>query len=80
MRIRTVVDFRVSPNGGRLYYLLREWDPPANRYRHTLWMLPMAGGSARRLPEFSPADGQPRWPPGERLAFVSVRAGSSRIC
>src|SRR3990172_1430249 len=49
MAVRTVVDVRISPDGERVAYVLSEPSLEKNEHLATLYIVPSAGGEARRL-------------------------------
>ncbi|GAA3950604.1 serine hydrolase [Actinoplanes auranticolor] len=60
----------LAPDGAHVAYVLRTQDAAADRTVTELWVVPTAGGSARRLTA-GPADTTPVWSPdGTRLAFL----------
>jgi len=73
-------DPQVSPDGATVAYVLRTTDLDADRGRTDLWMVPVAGGTPRRLTTDPAGDSSPRWSPdGESLFFLSSRSGSSQV-
>jgi dipeptidyl aminopeptidase/acylaminoacyl peptidase len=71
-----VLDPRVSPDGGRVAYVVWRIDREANEYRSAVWIAAVDPDRAepRRLTSGLKRDGSPRWSPdGTRLAFVSNR-------
>lgn len=68
-------DPQVSPDGKRVAYVEVGMDRAALEYRHSIWMIPSAGGEPRRFTA-GPNDRTPRWSPdGRALAFVRAPAG-----
>jgi len=73
-------DPQISPDGSMVAYVLRTTDLDADRGRTDLWMVPVAGGTPRRLTTDPAGDHSPRWSPdGESLFFLSSRSGSSQV-
>jgi dipeptidyl aminopeptidase/acylaminoacyl peptidase len=68
-------DVRLSPDGGRVAFVVTTIDIEANEYRSRIWLAATDGSSAPR--PFSAGtgrDSRPRWSPdGATLAFVSHR-------
>jgi dipeptidyl aminopeptidase/acylaminoacyl peptidase len=64
----------VSPDGTQVVYSLGTYDSEENRILADLWMVPVAGGTPRRLTANRASDGSPDFSPdGSRLVFVSKR-------
>ena len=60
----------VSPDGSRIAF----------SYRGDLWIVPAAGGEARRVVELPGWDSRPRWSPdGKMLAFCSDAKGNTDL-
>ncbi len=73
-------DPQVSPDGQRIVYVLRTTDLEADRGRTDLWMVPTAGGEAKRLTAAPESDWNPRWSvDGQAIYFLSTRSGSSQV-
>jgi dipeptidyl aminopeptidase/acylaminoacyl peptidase len=76
-RIAVVGDARISPDGRRVAYVVREVDRDANAYRSTIWMVPTTDGApaeARPFTRGATSEHHPRWSPdGRHLAFLSDR-------
>ena len=72
---------RLSPNGRRVVYTLRETDLAADRGRSDLWMLELDGRSApRRLTSSEENDTAADWAPdGGGIFFLSARSGTTQI-
>src|SRR5262245_22620929 len=69
-----------SPDGSRVVFTRRVYDPQANKNFTSLWMVPIDGGEPQRLTAASANDTAPRWSPdGRSIAFISDRGGSSQV-
>ena len=73
--LRVPTDVRVSPDGSRVCFVVKESSPDKDEYRSAIWLAP-ADGSAppRKITLGSKHDNAPRWSPdGHTLAFLSDR-------
>ena len=79
-KIQRLGAFSLSPDGRQLAFALGTPDVDANTTRSAIWILPSAGGPARRLTSGETSDSEPRFSPdGRRLAFLSNRDGGSQV-
>lgn len=75
-----VSDPQISPDGTWVAFVVTDYSLEDNRGNSDIWIVPPAGGQARRLTQSPSSDNQPRWSPDSRkLAFVSGRGGSPQV-
>ena len=71
--IRSVEDPRISPDGRRVAFVLREDDLAAGKSYAALYVMDRDGGNQRRLTPEKGNDTHPRWSPdGSSLLFLST--------
>ena len=79
-RVARVGAFSVSPDGRSLACAVGIADLEENRMRSAIWMVPAAGGEARKMTSGEKRDSDPKFSPdGKKLAFLSNRDGGSQI-
>ncbi len=79
-RAKRVADPQVSPDGKTVAFVVTEVDKAANKSNSDIWLIPTAGGEARRLTNSPKADRHPRWSPdGKWILFESTRGGSLQL-
>jgi dipeptidyl aminopeptidase/acylaminoacyl peptidase len=67
---------RISPDGKRVAFVATNIDQRKHEYRSSIWVVPTAGGEARRFSGGTANAHSPCWSPdGRWLAFVSDREG-----
>jgi dipeptidyl aminopeptidase/acylaminoacyl peptidase len=78
--LRVPTDVRISPDGSRVAYVVKESNSARDEYRQSLWVAPFDGSApARRLTNGANNDASPRWSPdGRTLAFLSDRGAVAR--
>jgi dipeptidyl aminopeptidase/acylaminoacyl peptidase len=80
MRLQRLSDPQVSPDGRLVLYTATQVDLAGNTRNNDLFVVPLAGGEARRLTTHPRSDNRGRWSPdGRRIAFVSAREGGSQV-
>jgi dipeptidyl aminopeptidase/acylaminoacyl peptidase len=78
LAIKTVSDIQMSPDGGRIAYVLSEIDAEKDCYCTSIWGSRTDGSKPERFASGPGRDFAPRWSPdGTRLAFLSDRGGES---
>lgn len=71
---------QLSPDGERLVYQRRFFDPMKDVRRSNLWLLDAKTGATEPVTTGSVSDGQVTWSPdGQRIAFVSADHGKAQI-
>ena len=75
--LKVPIEVRISPDGSRIAYVVKESAPGKDGYRMSIWVVPADGSApARRLTLGARRDTMPRWSPdGTTLAFLSDRSG-----
>ena len=75
-RIQFVSQPRMSPDGQRVAFVVTTIDERKHEYRSSIWVVPSAGGEARRFTTGTAKASNPSWSPdGRWLAFVTNREG-----
>src|SRR5579863_2857271 len=77
LKIQRIADPQLSPDGKIVAFAVALPDLDANKSLHSVWTVPLDGGSPRKLADL--AD-RPRWSPdGKRIYYVSTTGDVSQI-
>jgi dipeptidyl aminopeptidase/acylaminoacyl peptidase len=82
VRLKRVSDPRVSPDGKRVAFVLRETEMDADRGVTHLWLADLGAkqSTPRQLTRDPAGESSPRWAPdGRVLYFLSSRSGSAQV-
>ncbi len=78
-KIKTIVDAKISPDGGKALYTLRSANLKENKYETDIYLEPTSGGDYVRLTEGGNCS-LPAWSPdGHRIVFVKSEEGAKSI-
>jgi dipeptidyl aminopeptidase/acylaminoacyl peptidase len=77
LKIQRIADPQLSPDGKTVAFAVSQPDIPNNRAAHSVWSVPLAGGTPQKLADM--AD-RPRWSPdGRSLYYTGTTGGASQI-
>src|ERR1700686_18979 len=80
MRIKNILDVRMSPDGSQVAWVAVEADFRSSSYHHTVWLASVAGGRPQQISS-GRADVLPRWSPdGKQIAFLSRDQTTNHLC
>ena len=77
---RRLGEFRASPDGKRIAFVVSEVDLDANKRRKDLWIVNVDGTGMRRLTETPDSEDQPRWSPdGKSVYYLLTKDGAAQV-
>src|SRR5215210_3320229 len=72
MKVRNILDLRMSPDGTEVLYVLSVLDAEKGKYNTNVWVVPVKDGKSLQLTRGTGRDDTPRWSAdGKRVAFLS---------
>lgn len=80
MQLTRISDPQISPDGRTVSFTAQTIDVPGNKRPKQIYLVPLQGGSPRRITFAGESNERARWSPdSKQMAFVSDRGGSSQI-
>jgi dipeptidyl aminopeptidase/acylaminoacyl peptidase len=80
LSLQRISDPQISPDGRTVAFTVQSIDVEANKRPKQIWVVPLMGGTPRRISSDGESNERPRWSPDSKsIAFVSDRSGSSQI-
>src|SRR5437870_2884065 len=80
LRLARISDPQISPDGRTVSFTAQTIDVPNNKRPKQIYVVPLAGGTPRRITDAGDSNERARWSPDSKsIAFVSDRGGSSQI-
>lgn len=80
LKIARIGDPQISPDGRTVAFTVQTIDLENNRKPRHIYVVPITGGTPRRLTEAGNLNDRPRWSPdSKRLALISDRGGSAQV-
>ncbi|HTC95845.1 MAG TPA: S9 family peptidase [Terriglobales bacterium] len=80
MALKRVAEPVPSPDGKWVAFAAQEVDLEANKKTSHIWLVPLAGGEAKKISDDPAGEDRPRFSPdGKRLIYTSAKDGSSQI-
>jgi dipeptidyl aminopeptidase/acylaminoacyl peptidase len=77
LKIQRIGDPQISPDGKTVAFSVATPDLPGNASTHSVWSVPLAGGTPRKLADQAH---RPRWSPdGKRIFYTGTSSGTSQI-
>lgn len=75
-----VSEEQVSPDGKNIVYGVSYYDLAANKGNKDLYLVPLAGGEAKRLTSMQGSETNPRWrPDGKKIGFLAAQNGQMQL-
>jgi dipeptidyl aminopeptidase/acylaminoacyl peptidase len=80
MSLKRIGGPTISPNGKWVLFSATEVDLAANKRTSHLWVIPIAGGTARQMPSTPAGESGGHWSPdGKSYLYISSEEGGSQI-
>jgi dipeptidyl aminopeptidase/acylaminoacyl peptidase len=80
MKLARISEPQLSPDGSLVAFVAQTVDLPNNAKIAHIYVVPVAGGTPRRLTNDGKSNTRPRWSPdSKRIFFVSDRSNSSQV-
>jgi dipeptidyl aminopeptidase/acylaminoacyl peptidase len=80
LQLGRIGDPQVSPDGQLVAFSVQTIDVPNNKRITQIYVVPVAGGTAKPITQAGQANERPRWSPDSKsMAFISDRGGSAQI-
>jgi len=72
-------EMQVSPDGKTVAYTVTKYDLAANKGNADIYLLPVAGGTPKRLTETPGSENTLNWRPDGKLTFISGEGGTDQL-
>ncbi|HTD24366.1 MAG TPA: S9 family peptidase [Terriglobales bacterium] len=80
MALKRVAEPVPSPDGKWVVFAAQDVDLEANKKTPHIWIVPLAGGDAKKISDDPAGEDRPRFSPdGKRLIYTSAKDGNSQI-
>ena len=80
MALKRVAEPVPSPDGKWVAFAAQDVDLEANKKTSHIWLVPLAGGEAKKIADDPAGEDRPRFSPdGKRLIYISPKQGGSQI-